>query len=193
MTMDQTRPVAPPSTEPVAPTDRVGAATPTTPVAPVVALAPRAKSGGVLNLLLIGAAILAVGGVTFAIGRATAPPSTQPRTGGFTGGPAVRADGSFAPGAGGPRGLVTDGGLAIDGTVTSVDADSITLTLENGEEMTFVLDGDTTFREATDATAADVAVGDKVSVKADAGGRVRGGDGGSTTADLTAGDVTVSR
>ncbi|MEA2613398.1 MAG: hypothetical protein QOI52_1357, partial [Chloroflexota bacterium] len=33
---------------------------------PVVPVAPRRRSGGILNLLLIGAAILAIGGVAFA-------------------------------------------------------------------------------------------------------------------------------
>ena len=106
----------------------------------------------------------------------------------------MRPGGSFASGRRrAPAGSPLDGGLAIDGTVTSVDADSITLTLDNGEEMTFALDGDTTYHEATDATSADVAVGDDVSVKVDGGGRIQSGNGGSTTTDLTAGDVTVAR
>jgi hypothetical protein len=176
MTMDPTRPVAPMPSP-----------------APVVAVAPRAKSGGVLNLLLVGAAILAIGGVAFAVGRSTAPASAFPGVGSIDGGPIVRPDGSFGPGAGGPRGLVSNGGLAIDGTVTAVDADSITLTLDNGDEMTFALDGDTTYHQATDATPADVAIGDDVSVKVDGGGRIQSGNGGSTTQDLTAGDVTVAR
>ena len=37
--------------------------------------------------------------------------------------------------------------------------------------MTFALDGDTTYHEASDATPADVSVGDEVSVKVDGGGR----------------------
>lgn len=190
MTMDPTQPVAGatnPSPTPDAP------AAPVAPVAPVMAVAPRAKSGGVLNVLLVGAAILAIGGVAFAVGRSTAPAGAFPGVGSIDGGPIVRADGSFAPGAGGPRGLVSDGGLAIDGTVTSIDADSITLTLDNGDEMTFALDGDTTYHEATSATPADVAVGDDVSVKVDGGGRIQSNTGGSTTPDLNARDITVAR
>ncbi len=79
------------------------------------------------------------------------------------------------------------------GRSTAVDADSITLTLDNGEEMTFALDGDTTFHEATDATPTDVSIGDEVSVKVDGGGRVQRGNGASTTPDLSARDVTVAR
>ena len=160
---------------------------------PVVAVAPRARSGGVLNLLLVGAAMLAIGGVAFALGRSSAPAAAFPGVGTVAEGPIVRPGGSFAPGAGGPRGLAADGGLAIDGTVTAIDADSITLKLTNGGEMTLALDGDTTYHEATDATAADVAVGDDVSVKIDGGGRIQGSNGGSTTTDLTAGAVTVAR
>ena len=184
-------PVAAPSPTPSAPS--LAPAAPMAPVAPVVAVAPRAKSSGVLNLLLVGAALLAIGGVAFAAGRSTAPASAFPGVGDFTQGPIVRTEGSFAPGAGGPRGFVSDGGLAIDGTVTSVDADSITLTLENGDEMTFALDGDTTYHEATDAAATDVVVGDDVSVRIDGAGRIQSSNGGSATDDLTAGDVTVAR
>jgi hypothetical protein len=158
-----------------------------------VAVAPRAKSGGVLNVLLVGAAILAIGGVAFAVGRSTAPASAFPGVGSIDGGPVVPPGGSFAPGAGGPRGLVSNGGLAIDGTVKSVDADSITLTLENGDEMTFALDGETTYHVASNATPADVAVGDGVSVKVDGGGRIQSSNGGSTTPDLSARDITVAR
>ena len=175
MTMDPTSPVAPVPSP-----------------APVLAVTPRAKSGGVLNLLLVGAAILAIGGVAFAVGRSTAPASAFPGVGTVTDGPIVRPGGSFAPGQG-PRGFASNGGLAIDGTVTSVDADSITLTLENGDEMTFALDTDTTFHEATDAAATDVAIGDDVSVKLDGGGRNQSGNGGSADPELTAGDVTVAR
>ena len=187
MTMDPTRPVAP------VPSPAPAPSAPVAPVAPVVAVAPPAKSGGILNLLLIGAAILAVGGVAFAVGRSTAPVGAFPGGGNFTNGPIVRPGGSFSPGAGGPGGFAFDGGLAIDGTVSSVDADSLTLTLENGEEMTFALDRDTTYHEATDAAPSDVAIGDGVSVTVDGGGGIQGGNGGSTTPNLTAGDVTVSR
>jgi hypothetical protein len=171
-------------------------AAPVPPIAPVAApitVAPRRRSGGALNLLLVGAAMLAIGGVAFAIGRSTAPVSAFPGVGRITEGPIVRSEGSFAPGAGGPRGLITNGGLTIEGMVSSVDGDSITLTLENGEEMTFALDGETTYHEATDATATDVAVGDDVSVKIDGGGRIQSGNDGATDPELTAGAVTVSR
>ena len=82
--------------------------------------------------------------------------------------------------------------IAIDGTVTAVDADSITLKLADGQEMTFKLDDATTYHEAADASSSDVAVGDDVSVKV-TGGRIVSGDGGGETPEMSARDVTVSR
>jgi hypothetical protein len=175
-----------------APTNAAGPAPLPGPV-PVVTVSPRPRSGRILNLLLIGAAILAVGGVAFAVGRSTAPASAVSRFGAFTnGGTGVRPDGSFTPGAGGPGGFGRGGGLSLDGTVKAVSADSLTLTLADGQEVTFKLDGTTTYRQATPATATDVAVGDPVSVKVAGGGRVAAG-GGATTPDLTASDITVAR
>ncbi len=159
---------------------------------PVVAVAPRARSGGTLNLLLIGAAIVAIGGVAFAIGRSTAPANALTQVGAFPDGAVgIGPRGSFAPG-GGPGGFALGGSIALDGTVKSIDADSLTLTLADGREMTFKLDGATTYREATDAAAADIAVGDHVSVKTAGDGRVQAGGSGQAP-DLTAGDVTVAR
>jgi len=161
---------------------------------PVVTASSRPRSGRLLNLLLIGAAIIAVGGVAFAVGRSTAPAATLPRFGAFTNdGTAIRPDGSFTPGAGGPGLFGRDGGLSLDGTVKAVSADSLTLTLADGREMTFKLDETTTYRQATPATATDVAVGDSVSVKVAGIGRAAGAGGGPTTTDLTASDVTVAR
>ena len=161
---------------------------------PVVTVSSRPRSSRLLNLLLIGAAIVAVGGVAFAVGRSTAPASALPRFGAFSnGGTGVRPDGSFAPDAGGPGFFGRDGGLSLDGTVKAVSADSLTLTLADGRDMTFKLDGTTTYRQAKPAAATDVAVGDSVSVKVTGVGRVAGAGGGTTTTDLTASDVTVAR
>jgi hypothetical protein len=175
-----------------APTNAAGPAPVPGPV-PVVTVSPRPRSGRILNLLLIGATILAVGGVAFAVGRSTAPASALPRFGTFTNdGTGLRPDGSFTPGAGGPGGFGLGGGLSLDGTVKAVSADSLTLTLADGRDLTFKLDGTTTYRQATPATATDVAVGDSVSVNVAGDGRVAGA-GGATAPDLTASDVTVAR
>jgi hypothetical protein len=187
VTLDPNEPGAPAAPAAVAPATAAGPS----PV-PVVAVAPRARSGGILNLLLIGAAIVAIGGVAFAVGRSTAPAVAFQPAGAFDGGNVTGPRGSFAPGAGGPGAFSLGGAITLDGTVKSIDADSLTLTLADGQEMTFKLDDATTYREATDATATDIAVGDQVSVKAAGDGRIQaGGDGGAP--DLTAGDVTVAR
>lgn len=177
-----------------------------TPAAPVAAAAPvvvsRRRSAGWLNLLLGAAAVIAVGGVAFAIGRSTAPADAV----GFVpgaGGPALlQPGGSFDPNGGpivrqgGPGGL--GAGLTMDGTVTAVDADSVTIQLASGEEVTFDLDAETTFHEATAADASAIAVGDEVAVQA-SGGRVQidSNAGGGTTSNgtptLSAEDVTVRR
>jgi hypothetical protein len=191
MTMDPHQPAAP---VPIS-TAPAEATSPGPRPTPVVAVTPRARSGRVLNLLLIGAAILAIGGVAFAIGRSTAPVGAFQRAGTLPDGTAIRPNGSFAPGAGGPGGaFALGGGLSIDGTVKAVDADSLTLTLDSGEEVTFTLDSATTYREATDAAASDVSVGDEVSVKVAGNGRLQTGAGaGGQAPDLTAEDVTVAR
>ena len=117
------------------------------------------------------------------------------------GGNFVRPNGSFDPGSGqGPRfGLGgRGGGLSIDGTVTAVDADSITITTADGQEQTFQVDASTAYHQATDAAASDVAVGDDVSVKVSGGDGGGGGQGAAPGASgapfqLSASDVTVTR
>lgn len=162
--------------------------------------APRKRSGAWVNLLLGAAAIIAVAGVAFAVGRSTAPVAAS-SVGTFQGGRnsvVIGPGGSFDPGAVpadgfGGRGMFGSGGPSIEGTIASIDGETMTLKLASGETMTVTLDGDTTYHEATSATVDDVAVGDDVSVRL-SGGRVQaGGDGVDTTPTVTADDVTVSR
>jgi hypothetical protein len=182
------------------PIEPIQPATPGVPVAPVVVATRKPSSGRWLNLLLGVAAVLAVGGVAFAIGRSTAPAASFP-TGAFPDGAVIaRPNGSFDPGGagGGPAGpgfLGAGGGLTMEGTVSAIDADSITVTLRSGEEMTFDLDDGTTYHDATETDAAAVTVGDQVAVQA-SGGRLDiggGSNGTATSSSLTAGDVTVRR
>lgn len=190
----------------------------TAPTDPVVALAPvvpvvvttRAKRGW-LDWLLGAALVLAIGGVAFAVGRTTAPASAAVSfpggalpNGGFGVRPGASLDpnASFAPGGGpvgggpaGRPGFLGAGGLAIDGTVTSIDGTSLTLTLDSGETMTFGLDGATTYHEAASAGADAVAVGDDVWVRVSGGGVPAGNGGAGGAADsvnLTATDITVT-
>lgn len=203
MTMPPDAPLTPTPTPSPTPTSPPPPVAPAPAVPPVPAGKP-SGSGRWLNVLLAVAAVIAVGGVAFAIGRSTAPASAATFPGGMVvnGGPL----GSFDPGSlpqGGPGGpgFLGAGGPTIEGTVTAVDADSITIRLPSGNEVTLAIDGDTTYHESTPADASVVAVGDEVSVQAVGGRVVIGGDGPSQGQaggpsvgdDLTAGDITVRR
>lgn len=171
-----------------------GPLVPQAPPNPVVA--PTRRTSRVLDIALALAAVLAIGGVAFAAGRLTAPAGAGPAfaRGLAPDGTVVTPDGSFDPNGPKPGGVALNGGLAIDGEVTAIDGDSITLKLADGQEMTFKLEDTTTYHEAADASSADVAVGDDVSVKV-TGGRVVSSDGGGggETPELSARDVTVTR
>ena len=172
--------------------------TPTTRVAPVgpvvVASRPR-QSGRWLNVLLAVAFAVALGGVAFAVGRSTAPVAAA--TGRGNGGAGFVPGGSFVPGANGQGrgGLLGGGALTVSGTVESIANGKLTVKLASGDTVSFTLDGSTTYRSATSASATDVAVGDKVDVGV-TGGRAAFGGGGATSSaapELTARDVTVVR
>jgi hypothetical protein len=147
---------------------------------PVGAPTVRSRSSGsgmLVNVLLGIAVVVAVGGVAFAVGRATAPApvaATNGRfgNGGFVGGP----NASGAPGGGfvGPGGFVGNGGVSIEGTVTAISADSITLKLASGQTVTIPIDAQTTWHQRAAATAADVTSGSTVIVQ------VQGGRGAFT-------------
>ena len=190
-----TTPVATPAT----PTTTPVAPSATTPPPPTVTVTTKRRSGAWRNVLLGVAALVAVGGVAFAVGRSTAPPAT-PQFAGLGGdGTVITPDGSFDPGTfpggAGPDVVGGFGGPSIEGTVTAIDDDSITVSLPNGQEMTIALDDATTYHASTDASASDVAVGDEVSVGVDGFGRGlgAGGTGGDPDDAPTARDVTVSR
>jgi hypothetical protein len=170
-------------------------AAPAPAIDPAPTVAPvRRRSSRLLDVALAGAAVLAIAGLAFAVGRTTAP--TPPaaafeRGGSAPGGAITRPSGSFDPGAG-PRGGLFADGLSLDGTVAAIDGNSMTLTLDGGRVMTLELDESTTYHAATDASASDVAVGDDVSVKV-GGGAGFGGPDASGDPQLSASDVTVTR
>jgi hypothetical protein len=188
---------APPASAPMPPAPPPASAptpTPTSPLPPAT-VRPRRSSSRVLDLALIVAAALAIGGVAFGVGRATAPAvSAANGPGTFRGANGFRPDGSFDPNAAPGRGgaFALGGGLSIDGTVTAVSASAITVKLSDGREVTFTLDPSTAYHQSTAATASDVAVGDDVSVKL-MGGRVTSGANPSAAPQLQASDVTVTR
>src|SRR5437867_829753 len=105
MTMDQQPGTAPtPTTEPGV----------TVRVAPVVRA--RKRSSRILDIALLGAALLAIGAVAFGFGRATAPAVAAANgTGTFSGANGFRPSGSFDPNAAPGRGgaFALGGGLSI--------------------------------------------------------------------------------
>ena len=158
---------------------------------------PKRRASRLLDIALAGAAIIAIGGVAFAVGRATAPAPAQAARAFDGNGGFFRNGGSFDPGAVGGNGqgprfaFGGAGTLAIDGTVASISADSMTVKTANGQDVTVQLDGSTAYHQASAASSSDVAVGDDVTV------RVQGGRGPITASPsepprFSASDVTVT-
>jgi hypothetical protein len=69
------------------------------------------------------------------------------------------------------------GGVSIEGTVTEVTADSITIQLASGQTVTIPTSSSTTYHTRQTATAADVTAGSTVQVQLEGG--IRGAFGGN--------------
>ncbi|MEA2519611.1 MAG: hypothetical protein QOF49_1691 [Chloroflexota bacterium] len=145
----------------------------TSPVQPAV-VRGRRGSGGLINLVLGAAVVVAIGGVAFGVGRATAPAAAA---GAGRAGFGAAGGGPTASGAPGGFGGAGGGAASIQGTVTAVAADSITLQLPSGQSITIPTTASTTYHERTAATAADVTSGATVIVQVE-GGRGGFGPGG---------------
>ena len=148
----------------------------TVPVQPL-SVAPRRGAGGLLVNVLLGLAlVVAIGGVAFAVGRATAPvaAATTARNGfggqGGNGGTFAGPGASGAPGRGFGGGGFAAGGISIQGTVEAMDATSLTIKLASGQTVTLALNGTTTYHKQAPATAADVTTGATVLVQLDGRG-----------------------
>ncbi len=161
--------------------------------APVPVQVPpvRARGGGgmLVNVILGIALVVAVGGVAFAVGRVTAPVTTAANRTGGNGGGFFQGGGPNASGApGGINGGFGGGGVSIQGTVTAVSADSISLQIAGGQTITIPLDAQTTYGTRTPATASAVTNGSTVIVQlqggrgAFGGGNGNGGQGGGPNA-----------
>lgn len=177
------------------------------PISPVSSVRPPPRRRrGILDVVLVVAAVFAVSGVGFAIGRITAPATAAAATGRGNG--QFQGNGQF-PGGGtggnggqggnggnagfGPGG----GGITISGEVVEVTADHISLKLASGQTVQIGLSGTTTYHSQAAATATDVTVGSTVNVEV---GRIgRGGTGGPAASGApafggafgSASDVTV--
>ena len=200
MTFDPNRPA---TLEPgPAPLDSASFSTqPVVPSAPASQIPRRKSSGAWLNVVLVLAAVVAVGGVAFAIGRSTAPVAAASARGNGLFGNGNFARGSFAPGQSGAPGdgngflgggLRGEGGFNLAGTVQSVTGDTLTITTANGQTVQLTLGADTTYHTQAPATASDVKAGSKVEVQ------LQFGAGGRPTASAasagpvgTASSVTV--
>jgi hypothetical protein len=144
-----------------------------------------------LDLVLGFAVVVAVGGIAFGVGRLTAPTASafgangQGRT--FTGGRGPNA--SLAPGeTPGPgfRGGF-GGALSLQGTVTEIAADHISIKLDSGQTVQVPLDTSTAYHRETAAGSSDVKADTRVVVRFQPGGA-----GGVRTGQLpTASDVTI--
>jgi hypothetical protein len=205
VTFDPTAPHAPapltpqPETEPAAPAPTAPVlAGATVPVAPPTR-APRSRgSGRFLNIVLGVAAAVAIAGVAFAVGRTTAPASAAIVTSGRGNGGVLAPRGSFVPGANGGPGFVRGGfggSPTINGTVESIDGDTMTIKTASGQTVKVTTSPSTTYHTQAPAAASDVTTGSTVQVQVEFDGN--GGFGrpqasGAPTGPIgTAGSVTV--
>ena len=161
-----------------------------------------------VDVVLVVAAIFAVGGVGFAVGRVTAPAATvavgAPATAGTR--PATAAAGTGQGGHGGGQfgngggffGGGAGAGITISGESPS-DRRPPTLKLASGQTIQIPLNSSTTYHSQTPATASDVTTGSTVQVQVTRGGGGRrperlpgsGGTGGGGTGARRRLDVTV--
>jgi hypothetical protein len=156
-----------------------------------------------LNALLVVAAVVAIGGVAFAVGRTTAPPAAATTRGNlpngfFQGGPGASLAPGQSPGAdnflGGQGGLGgLGGGLTVSGTIISLTGDSLTIETASGQTVELEVDADTAYRRSTEAAATDLSEGSSVEVQVDvAAGIGRPAASGDAAASLgTASSITV--
>lgn len=194
---DPTRP-APPEGDAAVPS-----AVPTAPLVPIVK--PKSKAGGLTNAVLAIAAVVAIGGLAFAAGRATAPASAATGFRGANGAgfPPGGPTGSFDP-ATARGGFGGDRSVTLTGTVKSLNGSTLVITAADGTETTIDVAG-TTYHAQTTATAADVTAGDTVKVSVSGFGGFRPGSAPDAsgapaasgappagTGTITATDVTIT-
>ncbi len=174
---------------------------------PTLAQAPKPKKrGGASNVLLVVALVVAVGGITFAVGRTTAPAAVETfgarAQAGLTDQPGSGPATSFDPANGAPAGVpggLDDRTMTITGTVIGIDGSTMTITTADGTETAVDTSG-STYHGQTAATVADVTPGTKVSVSVAGlgGGRAPDAsaapttDGAPAQGPITASDVTIT-
>ena len=121
----------------------------------------RAKRAGSTSVLLVVSALIAVGRATSTGSGGTGDTSVAALNNGFPGG---GANASGRPDfAGGANALTS--ATTVSGTVVSSTADSITIQLANGQQVTLSTGSSTAYHSQTSASGSDVAVGASVIVK----------------------------
>ena len=209
MTMDAPTPGSTPpptwATDPAPSTPVSPPQAPPTSFAPaplVSTMTPRKNRASAGTALLLVGALVAIGGVAFAVGRVTAPAAAT-TTGLGAAGRGTGGEGGFGPGgfggAGGFGGGRNGGALSVTGTVVSIDANSIQVKLANGTTQTLTLGSSTTYRDSTSGSAADVVPGATVQVALDLGtgtgptasGQPRPSGGFGGLGNATVGTITV--
>jgi hypothetical protein len=174
------------------------------PVPLVATTTPRKNRASAGTALLLVGALVAIGGVAFAVGRVTAPAAAA-TTGGFGGagrgtGTGEGGTGGFgAGGFGGAGGGRNGGGVSVTGTVVSVGTSTIQIKLSTGSTMTLNLGTNVTYRDSTTGSASDVTPGATVQIGfalgagtgATASGNPRPSGGFGGLGSATVGTITV--
>jgi hypothetical protein len=189
MTTESTQPFEPVAPEPEPTPEPMAEPADAPPTAPAGATVKPSGTPRWLNLALGLAVVVAIGGVAFAAGRMTAPAAALtfgngPNGRTFTGaGPGFTEGGGPNDGQGGPRAF--GGSASIEGTVTAVTADSMTIKTASGQEVTIALDSTTTYHQQSSATSSDVKTGGTVIVRLGLGKAGSGAQTGPTANDVT--------
>lgn len=190
---------------PDAPQSLDSPAAPEVPPAAASSRYARARRARSTTILLVVSGLVALGGVSFAIGRATSTGQTGTAVsnvgangssdfGGIGAGP----NASGAPGDFGGRDFAGAAGTTtLSGTVVSVSADAITLELANGQTVTVATGSSTTYHDQTSATSSDITTGSTVIVQTTTGASAASSAGASASPGGLAGtrtaiDVTVT-
>jgi hypothetical protein len=172
-------------------------------------LKPVKKQDRTTLALLFVAALVAVGGIGFAVGHLTAGTTAAAnpnangaggRNGGFNRpslapGQTFNA-GNFGNGGFGGAGRGVAGGT-VSGTVQSVDGSTLTIKLANGTTVTLDLSGSTTYHNETAGSSSDVKAGSTVTVQIDTSALASetpnpSASGGLGGRQLTAKDVLIT-
>lgn len=172
--------------------------------APVRASTPRRRV--LVDVVLVVAAMVAIGGIGFGLGRVTAPePAVTALSGrsgnvnglpgfgngfgnGFRQVPGQGQNGNGLPGNGGTGNGFGAAGrlgglLAIKGEVTEVAADHLTVKLASGQTVRIAIDSSTAFHKQAAGSASDVTQGSQVLVQLK--GRTAGAGASGGASDVT--------